>query len=136
MEISYVRWLRELAHEIGVSPRVHFRGTLSSSEVGDLIATAGCLIQPSRVESLCLPLLEALQMGLPVVSTDIPVAREVGRTHARYYPPGDVGALAAQISSLGSETAKGREERAQKSKHLGWNSAADQLLSVLLGGGA
>ena len=45
----------------------------------DLLAAADLVVQPSRVESLGLILLEAWASGKPVIAADIPVSRELVR---------------------------------------------------------
>ncbi len=100
MEPDYERSLRETARREGVADRVSFVGRVDRPEVIRLLRSARCLVQPSHVESLALPMLEALQLGVPVVSTDIPVARELCGDAALYFSGGDIGALADLLVDL------------------------------------
>jgi len=80
--------LEELAEELGVSARVHFRGFLSQSELKELYATSHLFLHPSETppdqnqEGIPNSILEAMSTGLPVAATrhgGIPEAVEHGR---------------------------------------------------------
>ena len=64
-----------------------------------LLRRAACLVYPTRYESFGLPPLEAMVAGCPVVSTDMPVVREMIRSGANglLAPPEDPPGLAAAI---------------------------------------
>jgi glycosyltransferase involved in cell wall biosynthesis len=100
MDTDYVEDLHARSRRSGVSDRVSFIGRVPRTEVIQLLRSARCLVQPSHVESLALPMLEALQLGVPVVSTDIPIARELCGDAATYFPPGDIAALAGLLVAL------------------------------------
>ena len=124
MEPSYAQRLRDIATVEGVSDRVSFVGRVPRTKVIELLRTASCLVQPSHVESLALPMLEALQLGVPVVSTDIPVARELCGDAALYFRFGDVRALVDCLLRSGSPTG-GAVPLWE------WRSTAEALLSEL-----
>ena len=67
--------------ETGVSPgeqdSVEFIGFLSGEKLTELLAASSLLVQPSLYEGFCLPPLEALVSGTPVLISDIPVLREI-----------------------------------------------------------
>lgn len=100
LDRAYVAGLVSLAMELGVAPKFHLLGRLSRTEIFAQLRGSICLVQPSRAESLALPLLEALQSGVPVVSTNIGVARELGARLVRFYGPGDIFALAREIANV------------------------------------
>ena len=72
-------------------------GYLPQPDLRRLTAGAAALVLPSRYEGFGLPALEALACGVPVVTTDIPVLREVTGGLAEYVPVGDVAALAEAL---------------------------------------
>lgn len=72
--------LRQLAKELDVADRVHFIGEMASHEVGDFLKTLDIFVFPSEAETFGLAAVEAAQSGLPVISNDIPVMREVLKT--------------------------------------------------------
>ena len=125
MEPDYERSLHEMARREGVADRVSFVGRVPRPEVIRLLRSARCLVQASHVESLALPMLEALQLGVPVVSIDIPVARELCSDAALYFPRGDISALADLLIDLPASPI-GRVP-----SPLAWSRTADALVAEL-----
>ena len=81
--------LEELAEELGVSGKVHFRGFLSQAELLELYATSHFFLHPSETppdqnqEGIPNSILEAMATGLAVLATrhgGIPEAVEDGRS--------------------------------------------------------
>ncbi len=72
-------------------------GDLERSQVFAHYRGAKMLVMTSRAESLGLPLIEAMQVGLPVVAPDLPYARELCAEAAEYFEPGNAKALVAAI---------------------------------------
>ncbi|BAN69952.1 glycosyltransferase family 4 protein [endosymbiont of unidentified scaly snail isolate Monju] len=70
---------------------------LNDSELAWCYRHARALIYPSLIEGFGLPLLEALLHGCPVLASDIPVFREIGGEHCRYFPLDDPTPLSALI---------------------------------------
>lgn len=80
------------------APGIAFLG--QRADIGDLMAAADLLVLSSRFEGLPLVLLEAMALGLPVVSTRIDSAVEaLGPGCPWLADPGDPASLAAAITS-------------------------------------
>lgn len=77
---------RALAAKAGVRNLVFEKG-LSDEELADLLARSAALLFCSHAEGFGLPILEAIACGCPVVASDIPVMREVGRTGCVFVDP-------------------------------------------------
>jgi glycosyltransferase involved in cell wall biosynthesis len=67
---------------------------LSDPQVADLYAASDALLFPTLEEGFGLPVIEAFASALPVVSSDIPVVREVTAGNALLVDPRDPKALA------------------------------------------
>jgi glycosyltransferase involved in cell wall biosynthesis len=73
-----------LVRELGVADRVSVLGYVTDSELGALYRAASVLAMPSLFEGFGLPVIEALGLGLPVVSTRCGALAEVSLGLARY----------------------------------------------------
>jgi glycosyltransferase involved in cell wall biosynthesis len=62
------RRCRELAAARGVGDRLHWRGQVSADELRDAYRSADVLVMPSCHEGFCIPVIEAMACGLPVVA--------------------------------------------------------------------
>jgi glycosyltransferase involved in cell wall biosynthesis len=68
-------------------------------------ARAKALVMPSLVETIGLPLIEAMQSDLPVLVADRPYAREVCGAAALYFDPNDRQSFCDALRRLCSEPA-------------------------------
>ena len=127
---TYLESLRRTISEQGVERRIRFVGPVPRATVLQLMVRAICFIQTSRVESLCLPLGEALGIGVPIISTRIPVAAEVCGGSASYYDPGDVLALAGLLTKAREGRVDGPTRKARRS----WSEAAQGVVEGLSDG--
>jgi len=69
----------------------------SDEELARHLASARALLFPSLVEGFGLPLVEALGIGVPVIASDLPVFREIGRDIPTYLEASDQQAWEAAI---------------------------------------
>jgi glycosyltransferase involved in cell wall biosynthesis len=72
-----LRNLRIFVDRLGIADRVDFCGMISNAEVRHALSGARALVFPSLIEGFGFPLVEAMAMGCPVITSDIPVTREV-----------------------------------------------------------
>ena len=73
--------LRQLIAEVGAD-RVRHAGWLDDAALGAAYERASAVVVPSLHEGFGLPVLEAMQLGVPVVASDIPAFREIAGGHA------------------------------------------------------
>ena len=114
---------------------VQFANRVSSSD--DVIAlyrNAVCLLFPTFYEGFGLPALEAMAHGCPVITSDIPVMREVCGDAALYCNPHDPGDIADKVRML----AENSEMRAQlrrrglgRARQFSWERCARETFEVL-----
>lgn len=91
-------------------------------------AKARALVFPSHAEGFGLPLVEAMQRGLPVMASDIPVFREIGQDFMAYFDLDDPASLARLVEAY---EASGRFPAAgslAQWRWIGWREASLQLL--------
>ena len=75
-------------------------GYISEQEMAEVMAGAYALIYPSVWEGFGLPLLEAMQCGIPVLVSDQPALRETGGDAACYFDPQHPDDLAEKMKKL------------------------------------
>lgn len=102
--VGKVGWMcQELVTRIRHHPQLgrglyHFED-LSDTELAYVYQRAKALLFPSLAEGFGLPIVEALQYGLPVLASNIPIHREVGRDFCTYFQPRDSQGLAQLIET-------------------------------------
>ena len=88
----------------GIGDRVTVTGHVDDADVASLYAGANLVVMPSRAEGFGLPVLEAMTLGVPVITSDDPAMREVGGGAAYLFPVGDPTALGAAIERVLGDT--------------------------------
>jgi glycosyltransferase involved in cell wall biosynthesis len=109
-------------------------GYLPRSELQAVLAGASALVFPSRFEGFGMPLLEAMRMNVPVVSSRAASLGEVAGEAALLLPPNDVPAWASAILQVVSDHALRARLVAAGTVNLqrfSWAHCATQTLSVL-----
>jgi len=77
--------------------KVRVLGYVPDAELPALYNGARVVVYPSRYEGFGLPVLEAMQCGRPVITTDVSSMPEVAGDAALLVPPGNVDALSAAL---------------------------------------
>jgi alpha-1,2-rhamnosyltransferase len=86
-----------------LNKRLFWFADLSDTEVKFCYARSDAFIFASLAEGFGLPIVEALQHGLPAIVSDIPVHREVGREFCIYFDPMRPEDLANVVFSIESK---------------------------------
>ncbi|WP_289085248.1 glycosyltransferase [uncultured Sulfitobacter sp.] len=88
---------QSLAQSLGIADRVHFVGFQKNPF--PFIKAARLMVVSSEFEGLNMTILEAIVLGVPVVSTDCPSGpSEILPPRNLVYPPDDIAALAEKIA--------------------------------------
>ncbi|MGI9092021.1 MAG: glycosyltransferase family 4 protein [Mycobacteriales bacterium] len=113
--------------------RVRVLGALDDADLAVVLHRATALLAPSRAEGFGLPVLEAMSIGTPVISSDAPALVEVGGGATRIVARDDPGALAAAMAELAADPAeldRLRERGIARAAHFTWQRAAGALWGV------
>ncbi|MEO7455970.1 MAG: glycosyltransferase family 1 protein [Gemmatimonadaceae bacterium] len=108
-------------------------GFVSDEELAALYRSASVLVMPSTYEGFGLPVLEAMQLGTPVISTRASSLPEVGGDAALWIDPDDDVALAERIVAVMTEPARAAAMRAAslaQSARFSWDETARRTIST------
>ncbi|GAB2921284.1 glycosyltransferase family 1 protein [Paraburkholderia jirisanensis] len=105
----------------------------ASDEFLELVYEASTvLLTASNGEGFGLPLIEAAQKGLPIITRDMPVFREVAGEHAYYFSGDSAEALADAVKGWIRLHGVGQAPVSTGMPWLTWAESAEQIKSVLL----
>jgi len=104
-------------------------GDCGDLELASLIAGARALLMPSFAEGFGLPVAEALQLGTPVIASDLPVFREFAGTIPTYIGPIDGAAWTSAIVNFTGDSLERERQlhEMQGYRPPDWNSHFDQV---------
>ena len=128
---GYATWheaeLRERAAALGVERDVRFLGWLSGEELEGLWALAEVFVYPSLYEGFGLPVLEAMERGVPVACSNASSLPEVAGDAALLFDPHDEVAIASALERLLSDPAEATRLRTlglEQATRFSWERTA------------
>jgi|AOMQ01.1.fsa_nt_gi glycosyltransferase involved in cell wall biosynthesis len=100
--IGQIGWMcdgviHELTHNVALKPYVTLRTDCGDAELRYYLQHARALLFPSHTEGYGLPLTEALELGVPVLASPLPVFREVAKDVPDYIDLNDEDAWLAAL---------------------------------------
>ena len=130
---SYGEKVRRYLAENRLSDRVLILEDVSNSDLPAIYQMAEASVYPSRYEGFGIPVIEAIQSGLPVVACTGSCLEEAGGNDSLYVDPDDVYGMADAIAKV-LKGAEGREERILRAqdyiRRFEGNDVAHQLLDL------
>lgn len=126
----------EAPKKFNVEGRVKFIHDVEEGELPSFYENAKMLVLPSLYEGFGLPVLEAMQKGCPVITSNVSSLPEAGGNAALYVDPENVSDIAEKIQKVLNDDnlrvemiKKGKEHV----KNFSWEKAAKETLAVLEG---
>jgi glycosyltransferase involved in cell wall biosynthesis len=119
----------ELLRQVPKDADIVFHSGVSDEKYAELLADDAIFVTASRYEGFCLPLAEALALGIPAVVSDLPVLHEVAGEGALYANPNDPKEFADRILKLDDAKTLKKLVTAGK-KHIArynWKKSAEIL---------
>ena len=131
----YTDKVKKYVSENRLNHRVLFLHQVPSSDLPALYQMAEACAYPSRYEGFGIPIIEAIQSGVPVVACTGSCLEEAGGPDNLYVQPDDVEGMAACLRQVVKGTA-GREERVARSqryiKRFEGKDVASQVMDIYL----
>lgn len=131
-------WLYEeilaAPRKYGVEEQVKFLEFVTDEDLSTLYQNAICFVLPSLYEGFGLPVLEAMQEGCPVITSNVSSLPEAGGDAAIYVDPKDTDDIAKKMQTLIKSKelqAELREKGYKQVKKFSWEKTAKETLAVL-----
>ena len=131
----YADKIQRFIEEHRLGQRVRMLHNVPNADLPAIYQMAEVAVYPSRYEGFGIPVIEAIQSGLPVVAGSGSCLEEAGGPDTLYVSPDDVEGMAAAITQVlkGAEGRQQRIERAQDYIHrFEGNDVASQVLDIYL----
>ena len=130
--VTYAESLKVLAKG---HANVLFSGELHGKRLAEIVRGAGLFALPSEVEGLPLALLEAMREEIPVITSDIPVHRQIlGPDRGLWFEAGNTQACTATlrwaIENLDAMTKRAHNARQYVERNHTWDSIAANWLAL------
>ena len=135
--IGRIGWKNErLIERVKKHPQLKRRlfmfNDLSDVELEHCYSHARALVFPSFVEGFGLPLVEAMQRGLPAMASDIPVFHEIGGEFVSYFDLSQPESLARQIRQFEDSGIFPAAQHLAEWSWLNWEDSARQLVTRVI----
>ena len=119
--------------ETGMEKRVVFTGFIPDEELDSLMRRAAFLVYPSLYEGFGIPILEAMKVGTPVITSNLTAMPEVAGGAAVLADPYNIEEMVSEMSKLlqnnklrGELVKKGME----RASHYSWERTSKQYLEL------
>jgi glycosyltransferase involved in cell wall biosynthesis len=131
---KYYESLLKLIETLGLKTRVHFLGYVADEQLSYLYNHAHALVFPSFIEGFGMPVLEAMQRGLPVITSVYGSLAEVAGDAALLVDPHDPRAIAQAMAYLADDPslrASLVERGYNRAKEFSWEKTAQKISTLL-----
>ena len=115
------------------APNVRFMGFVDDDDLAALLQGALCLLFPSFTEGFGLPIVEAMALGCPVISSNASSLPEVVGDAGVLVEPDDVEGLSREMLNLLSDEGRWEELRKRglvRAKQFSWDETARRMVEV------
>ena len=132
-EIDYKKELELEIHNLGIQNRVEFTGFLSETGLSEMYKTASVFCLPSRfLENAGNVKYEAIGVGLPVISTNIPCRKDNEELGIIVFDAGDYDQLSKILAKLmGDERLRRDVSAYSQTKIVSYKELANDLIHFL-----
>ncbi len=105
---------------------------LNDDELGFCYQNAQMLLFASHAEGFGLPIIEGLNFGLPVMASDIPVHREVGKNNIKYFDLSDANDLVIKVENQEKEGFSDKRDSPPSFQWINWTQSGHSLMKAII----
>ena len=134
----YIKQLSQTIEELKLGDRIQILPSVPFHHLPAIYQQASLFVYPSRYEGFGIPILEALNSGIPVIACSGSCLEEAGGPHSVYVTPDDVKGLSEAMNSILSDSnmhsnmiTQGKEWARQFSEEKQVNGILDVYNSIL-----
>lgn len=120
--------LSRIRHHPELNRRLFMFNNLSDTSLEHAYTRASSLVFPSFVEGFGLPLVEAMQRGLPAMGSDIAAFREIGGEFMAYFDLQEPQSLTDLIKAFEASGQFPASEDVNEWRWIDWREASQQLV--------
>jgi glycosyltransferase involved in cell wall biosynthesis len=106
-------------------------GYVSDTELAETMRRCGALVCASSDEGFGLPLVEAANLGCPVIARDIEIFRETSGGDAFFFEDGDAGKIAEGLRKWLALTRAQQFKFVPRKSLVTWRQSAEMLKAIL-----
>ncbi len=130
---DYSRGLHEQLERAGLMNDVQFRKYAVTGELRGLYENALACVFPSLHEGFGMPILEAMSLGVPVITSSVSATAEVGADAALLVPPKDIRAISEAMEKVYADSALRTSlinKGLARAKLFSWSRAAREYIAL------
>jgi glycosyltransferase involved in cell wall biosynthesis/SAM-dependent methyltransferase len=124
-------FIEKIKNHPEINHRLFWLEGISDAVLDDLYYAATALVCASETEGFGLPLIEGAQHGIPIITRDLKVFREVAQEYAFYFKGTAPNELANAIIAWLDLYSKGSAPDSRGMPWLTWEQSTDELLKSL-----
>jgi len=131
---AYYEQCRALAKKLGIEERVQFLGYVTDTELAYLYSKATAFVFPSFIEGFGMPVLEAMNMGLPVITSNQGALAEVAGNAALLVDSTNVNSITEAMNRIATDAALSRELKEKgllRAAQFSWQKTAGKILEII-----
>jgi glycosyltransferase involved in cell wall biosynthesis len=126
--------IKDALERSGAIDSVHLMGSLSDEDLADQYTKADVFVYPSLYEGFGLPVVEAMAIGLPVLTSNVGATKEVAADAALLVDPYSADSICDGLIRLLSDDELRRQlsvKGTERAAEFSWDRAAAETLKVL-----
>lgn len=131
---GYLRELQRLSEDLGIQESVSFMGAKAPAELAAFYQDADVFVYPSLYENFGQPIMEAAAAGLPIVSTNVGVAREIVRDNETGFiisaNPDVIGERITQLNDPAVRKLFGEKIRTWVENDYSWKPVIENYIDI------